>query len=471
MTISRHSTLLFLILSVVYLFFSSCYASRTFTSPEEYAKLGDEALATGNFDQAIRHFSEAINGDSSNLQYFWKRSIPYLQNHKYREALSDLNRVLSLDSKHAPALMRRGRTLNLIGKFEEAAVDLEKLLKINPEHKEARELLPTVKNSERKYSRATELLRDGQVEEGLVLLGEVLAVSPTFEKGLLLRARTLFKQQKWESVLDDMTHLLRISPTNTGALYLRGKALLYAGDQETALTHFSTCLNYDAFDDDCKRAKTELQNFRSNFEKANKALELTKHREASVLYQQCLEYDPNWTHMMPILYEKLTRCFLGMNDGKRALEAVDKMISYDDKVQEAFILKGEAYLLLEEWDKAIQEMHNALNLGQTNEARQGLHKAERAKKMALRKDYYKILEIPKTASKREIANSYRKLSMKYHPDKNSDGDSEKMYRDVTEAYDVLRDDEKRRRYDLGEDVDQPPQHHHGSPFNFFYGFQ
>lgn len=406
------------------------------------------------------------------LSQFWKRSIPLLQSQKYREALSDLNRALSLDSKHVPALFRRARTLNIVGKFEEALEDLKKVLKLSPDHKEAKELLPTVRASEEKYSRAVDLIREGSLEEGVKVLSEVLTASPTFEKGLLLRARTSYKLKKWESVLEDMTHLLRASPTNTGALYLRGRALLYAGDQETALTHFTTCLSYDAFDDDCKGAKEKLNIFTSNFEKANKALELTKYREASALYQLCLEYDPNWDHMMPTLYEKLTRCFLGMNDGKRALEAVDKMISYNDKVQVAFILKGEAYILLEEWDNAIREMNNAIALGQTNEAHQGLHKAERLKKMALRKDYYKILDLPKTASKREIAKSYRKLSMKYHPDKNTEADSGQMYRDVTEAYDVLGDDEKRRKYDLGEDLDQPQhqQQQQGNPFSFFYGF-
>lgn len=401
---------------------------------------------------------------------FWKRSIPYLQNQKFREALSDLNRVLSLDSKHAAALLRRAKILNIVGRFEESVTDLEKLLKVNPDQKEAKELLPAVKRSEELFASAAASLREGDIEAGLKGLDEVLSTSPTFEKGLLMRARANGKLGKWDTVLQDMTHLLRSTPTNTGALLLRGRALIYAGDQETALTHFSTCLGYDAFDDDCKKEKENLETFRANFEKANKALDLTKYREASALYQTCLEYNPNWTHIMPTIYEKLTRCYLGMNDGKRALEAVDKMISYDDKIQVSFILKSEAYLLLEQWDDAIREANNALGLGQTNEARQAHHKAERAKKMALRKDYYKILEVPKTASKKEISRSYRALSRKYHPDKNTESESERIYRDVTEAYDVLSDDEKRRRYDMGEDVDQPQhQQHHGSPFSFFYG--
>jgi DnaJ family protein C protein 3 len=405
------------------------------------------------------------------MAQFWKRSIPYLQAQKFREALSDLNRALSLDSKHTGALLRRARIFKTVGKFEESITDLEKILKLSPNHKDALELLPSVRAADDKFQEASALIKAGNLEQGINILSGVLESAPTFEKGLLMRARASVKLGKWESVLEDMTHLLRATPTNTAALYLRGKAMLYGGDEETALTHYSQCLNYDAFDDDCKKAKDDLEKFRSSMEKANKALELTKFREASNIYLTLLEFDRNWVKMMPVIYEKLTRCYLGMNDGKKALEMVDLMISYDDKVQVSFILKGEAYLLLEEWDKAIQEMQNALNLGQTNEARQGLHKAEKMKKMALRKDYYKILEVPKTASKREISKAYRKLSMKYHPDKNTDSESEHMYRDVTEAYDILNDEEKRRKYDAGEDLNQPQQPQHGHPFNFFYGFQ
>lgn len=44
-------------------------SARTYTSPDEHAKHGDEALATGDFEKAIRLYTEAINGDSNNFQY------------------------------------------------------------------------------------------------------------------------------------------------------------------------------------------------------------------------------------------------------------------------------------------------------------------------------------------------------------------------------------------------------------------
>ena len=60
-------------------------------------------------------------------------------------------------------------------------------------------------------------------------------------------------------------------------------------------------------------------------------------------------------------------------------------------------------------------------------------------------DYYTILELTKDCKKIDIKKKFRKLSLKYHPDKN--GDNEKFLK-IKEAYDVLYDDEKRKLYDI-----------------------
>jgi curved DNA-binding protein len=64
------------------------------------------------------------------------------------------------------------------------------------------------------------------------------------------------------------------------------------------------------------------------------------------------------------------------------------------------------------------------------------------------KDYYHILGVPKTASPQEIKKSYRKLALKYHPDRNKgDKAAEAKFKEISEAYAVLSDPEKRKQYD------------------------
>lgn len=68
--------------------------------------------------------------------------------------------------------------------------------------------------------------------------------------------------------------------------------------------------------------------------------------------------------------------------------------------------------------------------------------------MAAKRDYYDVLGVPRTASPDELKKAYRKLALKYHPDKNpGDKKAEDSFKEITEAYDVLQDSQKRQAYD------------------------
>ena len=65
-----------------------------------------------------------------------------------------------------------------------------------------------------------------------------------------------------------------------------------------------------------------------------------------------------------------------------------------------------------------------------------------------KRDYYEVLGVSKNADATEIKKAYRKLALKYHPDKNpGDKEAEEKFKEAAEAYDVLSNDDKRRRYD------------------------
>src|SRR5258707_10255101 len=78
------------------------------------------------------------------------------------------------------------------------------------------------------------------------------------------------------------------------------------------------------------------------------------------------------------------------------------------------------------------------------------------------KDYYKILGVERGASDEEVKKAYRKLARKYHPDVSKEPNAKEKFQDVSEAYETLKDKEKRAGYDSlgshrpGQDFRPPP---------------
>jgi curved DNA-binding protein len=75
-----------------------------------------------------------------------------------------------------------------------------------------------------------------------------------------------------------------------------------------------------------------------------------------------------------------------------------------------------------------------------------------------RRDFYEILDVPRTATQDEIQRAYRTMARQHHPDVNKDPGAEDRFKEISEAYDVLSDPQTRRRYDaFGPDFRQVPE--------------
>ena len=88
-----------------------------------------------------------------------------------------------------------------------------------------------------------------------------------------------------------------------------------------------------------------------------------------------------------------------------------------------------------------------------------------------KRDYYEVLGLQKGASEDEIKKAYRKMALKYHPDRNpGDKEAEEKFKEAAEAYDVLSDPKKRQQYDQFGHAGPQAQGFPGGGFGGFGGF-
>jgi DnaJ family protein C protein 3 len=461
---SRSLLLLGAVLGILLTF---VYAIEDGKTSDEYKKLGDEFMIMKQYDKAEQHYSKAIEVDSMNTRAYFGRAAYYIHRQKVREALYDLNQALSINPDFHMALSRRAELYTDLGRFSEAKEDLKALFKIKPDNAQGKKLNDRITQVESLISDAEKQYAENNLKTALDSLDKALKLAPSVQSLLVLRAKIQLKAKNYSGVMDDTYRLLKLTPSNLDAIYLRAKAYIRTGEFDSAAKYLKECLRFDSEFEKCKTESKKFSSFQRSLSEAEQLINQRKGKEALAEIEKCIAYDTDLDFIMPKLYVFKCKAHNKAKEANAAHEACSKAIELDGNYFDAYIERGEANILRESYEDATRDFQKAMELNQqSHEAHDGMRRAQKLLKMAKRKDYYKILEVPKTATLAEIKKSFRKLALKYHPDKNKDTENaDEMFNEINAAYEVLSDQDKRDRYDRGEDLEEQPQQQHG-----FHGF-
>lgn len=415
----------------------------------------------------------ALDGKPGNAAELFERVSESIKVKHYSEALNDLNAAIEADPTLSEAYFHRGSVLRQLCRYEESEKNYRKFLELKPGDSVAEKELSQLLQAQSTLDSAWKLYDSGEYTKPLEYIDKVVLVfSPACSKAKLLKVKLLLAAKDYASAISETGFLLKEDENNLEALLLRGRAYYYLADHDVAQRHFQKGLRLDPEHSELKKAYFALKNLLKKTKSAEDNVNKGKLRVAVEEFKAALALDPNHTAHNVHLHLGLCKVLTKLGRGKDALSSCSEALNIDEELIEALVLRGEAKLLTEDWEGAVEDLKSAAQQSpQDINIREALMRAEKALKMSKRKDWYKILGVSKTASISEIKRAYKKLALQWHPDKNVDNreEAENKFREIAAAYEVLGDDDKRARYDRGEDIEETGMG--GGGFNFGGGGQ
>ncbi|KAH7513221.1 hypothetical protein FEM48_Zijuj12G0173600 [Ziziphus jujuba var. spinosa] len=377
---------------------------------------------------------------------------------RYSEALDDLNTAIEADPKLSEAHFHRASILRQLCRYEESEKSYKISLELKPRNSVAEKELSQLHQAQSALHTALTLFESGDYAKSLEYVDKVVLVfSPACSKvAKFLKVKLLLAVKDYSAAIAETGYILKEDEDNLEALLLRGRAYYYLADHDIALRHYQKGLRLDPEHGELKKAYFGLKNLLKKTKSAEDNVDKGKLRVAVEEFRAALALDPNHLAHNVHLHLGLCKVLVKLGRGKDALSSCSEALNIDGGLHEALVQRGEAKLLTEDWEGAVEDLKVAAQESpQDMHIREALLRAEKALKMSKRKDWYKILGVSKTASISEIKRAYKKLALQWHPDKNVDNreEAEAQFREIAAAYEVLSDEEKRTRYDRGEDLE------------------
>lgn len=415
----------------------------------------------------------ALDGKPGDVAELFERVSQNVKVKRYSEALDDLNAAIEADPTLSEAYWHRASIRRQLCRYEESEKDYTKFLEMKPGNSAAEKELSQLLQALSALETAQKLFDSGDITKSLHYIDKIVLVfSPACTKAKLLKVNLLLAAKDYSGAISETGYLLKEDENNLEALLLRGRAYYYLADHDVASRHYQKGLRSDPEHSELKKAYFGLKNLLKKTKSAEDNASKGKLRLAVEDYKAALALDPNHLAHNIHLHLGLCKVLVQLGRGKEAVASCTEVLDIDGELVEALVQRGEAKLLVEDWEGAVADLKSAAEKSpQDMSIRELLMKAEKSLKLSQRKDWYKILGVSKTAAISEIKRAYKKLALQWHPDKNVDNreEAEAKFREIAAAYEVLGDEDKRTRYDRGEDLEEMGMGPGGGGFNPFGG--
>ncbi|XP_066484286.1 dnaJ homolog subfamily C member 3-like [Tiliqua scincoides] len=444
---------------------------------DNHLEMGRKLLAAGQLAEALSHYHSAVEIDPKNYLTYYKRATIYLAMGKFKSALPDLSKAIELKPDFLAARLQRGNILLKQGSTKEAKQDFEAVLRSNPDNTEAQSQLAKVTELEFSMQEGRTAFQRKNYLGAISILDQAIEISPWDPEAKELRSECYIFLGDYNKAILDLKPTTKLRNDNRAAFLKLSKLYYNLGEHEESLNHVRECLKLDQDDKDCFSHYKQVKKLAKQLESAEEHIKAQRYEDAIEKYKAVMKTEPNVEVFATKAKGRICHC---LSKSKRPQEAIDVCTeAHQLDPRNIFILRdrAEAYILNEEFEKAVEDYQEAKEFDSENEeVKEGLERAHKLLKQSKKRDYYKILGIRRNANKQEIIKAYRKLAQQWHPDNFQSEDekkeAEKKFIDIAAAKEVLTDPEMRQKFDSGEDPLDPENqqggagHQHHWPFEF-----
>ena len=310
---------------------------------------------------------------------------------KARFALGDFSKVLELKPDFTAARSQRASVYLKLADYDNAELDYYQVLHEDPYNEEAHYMYSKVEPAKAKWEQVQELMTLGEYSTSIVLLTQLLEISPWSTEYRESRAKCYIQEGDRLSAVSDYRSVNRLSQDSTEGYFKLSNILYELGHAADALKEIRECLKLDPEHKDCFPLYKKIKKVDKGLVDAQQFLDENQFADCIKSTEKVLKAE-NQVQMIMFSAKQLA-CSCLVKDGQFT-QAIRTCREALDLYKDPNVLcdRAEALLESEMYDDAIHEYRDALELDENHQrAKEGIEKAKRLQKQSERRDYYKIL--------------------------------------------------------------------------------
>ena len=418
---------------------------------------GNEEFKKKNYAAAVGLYTEGILIDPSQDVLYSNRGLSYMNLNEPEKAKMDFSKAIELNPRNIKAMKRISYMLIQEGQLLEGLIYLKKIRKID---REEPAILDEIDNCQKliQYKRELDdnkitndwnkcfelssklIQKCNKCFEIKLIYLESMVNSYQIEDALSFYNNNLDSNEK---KLDNVQFLLTKAYFNDGK-YEKSKQLLL-----NLLSNTKDSMLIEK----TKKLSEKLEQIQTLKEKANKFYKNNNFTDAINVYNELLSLDNNNKFFNALILSNRSLCYYKIKDMFNALHDINASIKLNNKYWKSYQRRANINIRLKYSEQAKDDLRKVLELDPNNrEARTLLEDILKEERKKGSKDLYMILGVNRNSSIDEIRKEFKKLVIKWHPDKHNETEekkifAEKKFKEINSAYHILIDPYKREIYD------------------------